>query len=355
MAPEAGTGDHPALCVRNRPPGTDSRPRCAPAGTAALLRRQRQEVGPVDAAGKSGPGPRVAVPRAPVGHLHAPLGLELRGVQGPADHLPGRVLPVRLRLPGRLPRPAPAHPPGDLLRPGTRPGRAALLGVRAAARRRADPLCDVLALSPGRRPRQRQRHGPVAAVVRGRVRAGHPRHGCLRQARAVQRRRDRDALASPPAGVRPPGVPARAARRLSDPRRGRLVRLLHGVSPDDGVEPRVRPARLCVPAHGRARRPARGSAVRPGTSDRRGAKPRGHAPRVDRRRLVLAGLRGRAPDRPWGDIRRAPAVGDPRRSAARRPGPDAGAERPPLPHRGGRTRGGPGAGAHRLLPVARFE
>ncbi len=96
-------------------------------------------------------------------------------------------------------------------------------------------------------------------------------------------------------------------------------------------------------------------AVRPHAARGRRPQPGGHAPRVDRRRLVLAGLRGRPPDRPRRDLRRAPAVGDPRRGAARRPGPDAGAQRPPLPHRRGRARRGARSRADRLLPVARVQ
>ena len=139
-----------------------------------------------------GRGRALALARAAVGGLHAALGRLLRGVPRAPDHLPGRLLPVRPRLPGRVPRPAAARAAADLRRAGDRPRRAALLGVRAAAARRADPLRDELAVPAQRRAGRRERHGPLAAVDGGRVRAGHARH----------RRPRRAGARSPTAGAR---------------------------------------------------------------------------------------------------------------------------------------------------------
>ena len=111
-------------------------------------------VGALGAAGQARARARLALARAAVVGLHAALRRVLRGMPRAADPLAGRLLPVRPRLPGRVPRPAPARASADLRRAGDRPRRAALLGVRAAARGRAGPLRDELAVPAQRRARR---------------------------------------------------------------------------------------------------------------------------------------------------------------------------------------------------------
>ena len=259
LAPAARRAGHAALRLRHRPCARDPRPRRRPPRGPARVRALAGRLGAVGAPDPARPRARLALARAAVVGLHAALGRLLRGVPRAADPVPGRLLPVRPRVPGRVPRPAAARPSVDLRLAGDRPGRAAVLGLRAAAARRAGALRDELAVPAQRCPGRRERHGPLAAVDGGGVRAGDARHRHPGRAGAVRRRRARVAVGAPRARLRPPGVAARAARRLPHPRRRRLVGLLDRVPADDRVDARVGPARVRVPA----RRAARGPPWRP--------------------------------------------------------------------------------------------
>ena len=146
------------------------------------------------------------------------------------------------------------------------------------------------------RPRQLQRPRLLAAARGRRVRAGHARHVVLRRAAALLRHGpDGERVGAHQGGLRPPGDPARTARRLRDGHDRRLERLLDRARAADRVDARHRPARLRLPEARRAGRPAR----RPRRSPRSCAPPpqRGDASRpVDRAR---AGTRAatRAPRR----------------------------------------------------------
>ena len=137
----------PALRVRHRPRRPDRRAgHRSPRGPASL---RPLGGGPGRAgcrrsgSGTGAPGSRASCSGRPT--CCAPAS-PTRSARGRRILSPGRLLPVRPRLPGRVPRSAPARAPADLLRAGDRPRRAALLGVRAAARGRAGPLRDDLAV-----------------------------------------------------------------------------------------------------------------------------------------------------------------------------------------------------------------
>ena len=172
-----------------------AQPRAIPAARARAGARRAGRSSAASGAGPAGcrrsslgAAARLARARAPVGGVHGALGHHLRGVRGQPRDLPGRLLPVRrVRRPDRLPRPAPAHAPDDLRSARAGPRRAAVLGPPAARRRRPDPVRHAVALPPGGAAAV-ERHGPVAAVVGGRVRPGHARPGGVRPAGAVPRR-----------------------------------------------------------------------------------------------------------------------------------------------------------------------
>ena len=115
LAAAPGRSGHAALRLRHRPAGADPRAgRCAPTRARSRFARIAAGVGALGAAdparARAARGSHASCsgrPTAALGHL-------LRGVPRAADPLAGRLLPVRPRLPGRVPRPAPAHPAADL-------------------------------------------------------------------------------------------------------------------------------------------------------------------------------------------------------------------------------------------------
>ncbi len=256
--------------LRLRPGPHQAHPRAgqALARRARAARSQRARLARLAAARAPWLRPRLALARAPVGRLHAALGRDLRGDLRPPHHLPGRLLPVRRRHPGRLPRSAPAHPPADLRRPRAGARDDPLLGGRAVERPEVPALRghrDVQA----HRARHLGRPRPLAAARRGRVRARHARPLVLRRAPAVGGWRSRVALAPPAPGLPQPGEPPRPARRVPHRHERRLVRLLHAVPRHERVDPRHGPARLPLPATGRAGRRARRPRVRGAAAGRR--------------------------------------------------------------------------------------
>ena len=256
-----------------------------------------------------------------------PLGCHLRGLPRAPHHLPGRLLPVRARLPGRVPRSAPAHAADDLRRPVAGSRRPALLGRRSshASRARSRTRCPSCA-SPFkfgnvRRPR------PLAAPVRRRVRArdAGPRACSTTRVRfAGGGSGDACGLTSSwPSAISSRCWGRTAATSRSTPATGRTCRptscsMTESTLVDAQaayIYPRLallarRPGRPRVRARSSgAPRPAR-PARRPGGSGPRAAgTPRGYA--------------GDARDRHRRDLRRAATVGDPRRRARPHAGTDA--------------------------------
>ncbi len=178
--------DHAPLRLRRRARANDRDPcrevsRC---GIAAA--QQRAALARVGAPDRVRSRPQVAIARAAVGRVHGQVRRDLRAVPRTAHHLPGRLLPVRLRVPGSVPRSAPAHAADDLHRPVAGARRPALLGAGAAAGRWPDPLRDVRAV-PQIQLRRLRRPRPVAAVGGGRIR---PRHegSAVRSIRAFHMR-----------------------------------------------------------------------------------------------------------------------------------------------------------------------
>ena len=331
-----------------------SRARQALARRAGAARPQPERLEGLAAARAPRRRPRLALARAAVGRLHAALGGDLRGDLRAPHRLPGRLLPVRARHPGGLPRSASAHPAADLRRPRAGARDDPLLGRGAVERPRVPALLDHRDV-PADRARHVGRPRPVAAAGGGRVRPRHPRPVVLRRAPAVGGRRLGVALAPPEAGPPQPGEPPRPARRVRRRHERRLVRLLDGDPRHGRVDARDRAAGLRLPAAGRAGRGPRRPRLRRRAARRRRRAARRAGARVDRARLVLARVRRPRADRPGRDLRRAAAVGAAGRRREPRPGAHAGGEHPPLPHGNRRAAADRRAGAHRLVAVARAQ
>ncbi len=322
-----------------------------PPACGGPVRAQRARLGRVAPAGGLRRRPGVGRAGARVGRLPAPRRVGLRrGVRPPHDHA-GRVLPVLDGSQPRVPQLAPLPPPDDLRGPEPRPRDPALRDDAAAAPARAAALLPLRHRSAVhlRGPRHVRRPRRLAAPGGRAVRARVARHAVLRRAPALPALRAvGSGVAAREARLPPPGVAARAAWRL--PRRldRGLVRLLGPVPRDERVAAHRRAARLRLSAARRARRPSPRPGVRDRAATARRGAPRRPARRPDRRRVVPARVRRRRGDRARADLRRAAAVGDPRRRPLRRPVHDPRRPHPALPDRRRRAGRRPWAGADRV-------